>query len=62
MKENWKRLVPVIVLILLALFIRIFIQQGAKPLRDVHPWDYILMAATVVVAAWYLYRLSRRTS
>ncbi|MCR4398234.1 MAG: hypothetical protein NUV93_04650 [Firmicutes bacterium] len=62
MKQNWKSLAPVAVLILLALFIRIFVQKGAKPLRDVHPWDYILMVATILVAGWYLYRLYHGTS
>lgn len=62
MKHSWSSLVPVGVLLLLAALIRIFIQQGGKPLKDVYPWNYILMLATVVVAIWYLSRLYRRTS
>lgn len=61
-KHSWSSVVPVGALLLLAALIRIFLQQGGKPLKDAYPWNYILMLATVVVAVWYLSRLYRKTS
>jgi len=60
MTKQWKSILTVAILIIVALIIRFGIQHGAKPLRDVHPWDYILMVVTVIIALGYLYFSHRR--
>jgi len=39
----------VAVILVGALLVRLLWQHGSKPLRNVHPWDWILMATTVIV-------------
>ncbi len=60
MTKQWKSILTVAILIIVALIIRFGIQHGGKPLRDVHPWDYILMVVTVIIALGYLYFSHRR--
>lgn len=60
--ERVKALVTVAVLIVVAAAIRFGLQHGKKPLREVHPWDYVLMIVTVVAAAAYLFWMHRRTA
>lgn len=60
MTKQWKYILTVAILIIVALIIRFGIQHGEKPLRDVHPWDYILMVVTVIIALGYLYFSHRR--
>lgn len=60
MTKQWKYILTVAILIIVALIIRFGIQHGEKPLRGVHPWDYILMVVTAIIAVGYLYVNHRR--
>lgn len=64
-----KWIVLLVVIIILLIIIRIGgwygtlgVLTGAKPLRDVHPWDYIAMIVTIIVViaalayAWQRWR------
>lgn len=62
MTKQWKHVLTVAILILVALIIRVGVQHGLKPLREVHPWDYILMVVTVAIAVGYLYSNYRKWS
>jgi len=53
---KWIGVLVVIVIILIiiraaAWYGEVGVLTGAKPLRNVHPWDYIVMIITIIIVA-----------
>jgi len=53
---KWVAVLAVVVIILAiiraaAWYGAVEILTGAKPLRNVHPWDYIVMIITIIIVA-----------